>query len=166
MNDEAFRLTPADIRQQEFRKAFTGYDHAVVEEFRQRVADELERVLMERAQLEERIQGLREQLKSFREREKALNDAVVVAQQLREETAQAAQREREVVLREAKLQAEGLLGEARKAEAEVRVDIAAAQRQFTGYVAAFRQLLLRRLAELDALAEHESDGSAPDGSHA
>jgi DivIVA domain-containing protein len=161
MNDEAFRLTPADIRQQEFRRTLKGYDQAGVEEFRERVASELERVLMERSQFEERLQGLREQLKSFRDREKALNDAVVVAQQLREDTVEAAKRDADVAMREAKVKADELLADARQAEAGVRGDIETAQRQFTGYVAAFRQLLLRQLAELDALAEHESDGTLP-----
>ena len=162
MNDEVFRLTPAEVRQQEFRRTIKGYDQHGVEEFRERVAAELERVLLERSQLEERTDGLREQLKAYREREKALNDAVVVAQQLREETAEAAKREADVVIREAKVKADEAMAAARQAEVDVRGDIETAQRQFTGYVAAFRQLLLRQLAELDALAEHESDGTLPE----
>lgn len=164
MNDEGFRLTPVDVRAQEFRRTLFGYDVHGVEDFRSRAAEELERLLKERAALEERLQNFREQLKAFREREKALNDAVVMAQQLRADTAQAAQRDSDLALKEARSQAEGILAEARQREAEVRRDIEAAQRQFSGYLAAFRQLLWRQLAELDALAEHERDGSAPEPS--
>src|SRR2546425_2167906 len=39
MNDEAFTLTPLDIRKQEFRKSLRGYDKLGVEDFRMRVAD-------------------------------------------------------------------------------------------------------------------------------
>ena len=78
MNDE-FHLTPVDVRAQEFRRSAFGFDPAGVEDFRDRVADEMERLLRERATLEERVQNLREQLKAFREREKALNDALVAA---------------------------------------------------------------------------------------
>jgi DivIVA domain-containing protein len=161
MNDEGFRLTPVDVRSQEFRRSALGYDVAGVEEFRARVADELERLLRERAMLEERLQNLREQLKSFREREKALNDAVVMAQQMRADAEQAAKRDSEITVREAGARAEEILAAARATEADVRREIEQAQRQFSSYLAAFRRLLERQLSEVDSLAEHERDGSLP-----
>ena len=161
MNDEGFRLTPVDVRTQEFRRSAFGYDVAGVEDFRSRVAEELERLLRERATSEERLQNLREQLKSYREREKALNDAVVMAQQVRADTEQAAKRDSEAAMRDAQVKAEEILAEARAAEAETRRDIEEAQRQFSAYLTAFRQLLWRQLAEVDALAEHERDGTPP-----
>ena len=51
MNDNEFRLTPADVRGQEFRRAALGYDITSVEEFRGRIAEELERLFRERAAL-------------------------------------------------------------------------------------------------------------------
>lgn len=162
MNDDTFRLTPADIRTQPFRRTPIGYDVPAVEEFRQRVADEFERLMRERAALEERLQSSREQMKAYREREKALNDAVVMAQELRANIEDGAKRDAELVLREARQKADELLSEARNAEAGVRRDIEEAQRQFVAYVSAFRRLLDRQLAEIDALAEHERDGSPPE----
>jgi DivIVA domain-containing protein len=161
MTDSGFHLTPLDIRAQEFHRSLRGYDPASVEEFRQRIAEEVERLLRERVQLEERLQSFREQLKAFREREKALNDALVSAQQLRSDTEQAARREADLVLREARAQADQILQEARGAEGAVRRDIEAAQRQFTAYLAAFRTLLERYLSEVDALEAHRGDGSPP-----
>src|SRR5437899_12559355 len=55
VNDEAFTLTPLDIRKQEFRKTLRGYDTAGVEDFQVRVADALERAIRERQVLEERL---------------------------------------------------------------------------------------------------------------
>lgn len=162
MNDNGFRLTPADVRGQEFRRGAFGYEVASVDEFRNRVAEELERLFRERAALEERLHSFREQLKSFREREKALNDAVVMAHQMRADVEQAAKRESDLAIREARAKADELLEDARKVELTIRHDIEEAQRQFTGYVAAFRRLLDRQLAELDAIAEHERDGSPPE----
>ncbi len=162
MNDDGFRLTPVDVRAQEFRRRALGYDTEGVEDFRQRVADELERLLRERAQMEDRMENFREQLRAFRDRERALNEALVMAQQMRDDTETMAKRNSEVTIQEAHVKAEAIVADARRSEAEVRNDHVAAQRQFTGYVAAFRQLLLRQLAELDALAEHERDGSPPE----
>jgi DivIVA domain-containing protein len=162
MNDE-FRLTPADVRAQEFRRGALGYDVAGVEDFRGRVAEEMERLLRERALLEERLENAREQLRAFRDREKALNDAVVMAQQMRAEAEDAARRDAGLVMREAEAKADEMLAKARDAEAAIRRDIEEAQRHFSSYLTAFRHLLDRQLAEVDALAEHERDGSPPEG---
>lgn len=160
MNDE-FHLTPIDIRAQEFRRATFGYDRAGVEDFRARVADEMERLLRERMMLEERVQNLREQLRAFREREKALNDALVAAQQLRSDTEASAHKEADLIIREARQKADDVLASARESELSIRRDTEASQRHFTAYLASFRALLERYLAEVDALDEHSRDGSLP-----
>ncbi len=160
--NEGFRLTPADMRAQEFGRSLFGYGVAAVEDFRARVAEEMERLVRERAMLEERLQNLREQLKAYREQEKALNDAVLLAQQVRADTEQSAKQQSDLVIREAGARAEQMVAEARTAEGQVRRDIEEAQRLFSGYLAAFRQLLWRHLAEVDALADHERDGTPPE----
>lgn len=154
MNDDAFQMTPNDVRGQQFSRTMRGYDRDEVEAFRDRVADELDRLLRERLQLEERMKNGQEQLRAFRERERALNDALVSAQQLRAEVKQAADREMDMVIREARAEGERLVERARGDERLVRERAETAARQFTAYVAAFRALLERQMAELDVLEGH------------
>jgi DivIVA domain-containing protein len=152
MNDQdAFHLTPLDIRKQEFRRALRGYETLGVEEFRMRVADELERVIRERSVLEERLAALTEQLTVFRERERAMNEALVAAQQLRVDSRAAAEREAQVVAREAAAEAQRVLDEARQSEAAIRARIAEVERQFQAYVGGFKAMLERQQGELRAL---------------
>ena len=151
MSEDGFHLTPLDIRKQEFRKALRGFEPIGVEEFRTRVADELERILRERAVLEERVVALTEQLRAFRERERAMNEALVAAQQLREDSRTAATREAQVIVREGQAEARRILDEARGAEGDVRRQLAETERQFQAYLGGFRALLERQLAELKAL---------------
>lgn len=160
MNDElqradTFHLTPLDIRRQEFRRSLRGYEPLGVEDFRARVAEELERVIREKAVLEERVSALTEQLRVFREREKAMNEALVAAQQLREETRTGAEREAQVILREAEAAARRVVDQATTEEAMIQARAAEAERQFMAYVGGFRAMLERQMAELRAL-----DGSA------
>jgi len=162
MTEEEFRLTPIDVRSQQFNKTLYGYDPASVEEMRERVANEMERLLKERATLEERIKNLREQLKALREREKAINDAVMMAQQLREVTHKAAQQEVAAILRDARTQADRILLEAQQSEVNVRHGLEQAQHQFSAYLGSFRRLLDRQMAQLDALAELEQNGKPPE----
>ena len=155
MTEPAFHLTPLDVRKQEFRRSLRGYEPLGVEDFRTRVADELERILRERAVLEERLAALTEQLRTYRERERAMNEALVAAQQLREETRTGAEREAHAIVREAEAEARRILDAARVAQGEVERQSADVQRQFQAYVAGFRALLERQLAELRALDGHQ-----------
>ena len=91
MTDDVFHLTPLDVRRQEFRRALRGYETLGVEDFRMRVADELERVLREKSVLEERVAALTEQLRVFRERETAMNGELITEEQ---DCADAAQQNR------------------------------------------------------------------------
>jgi len=151
VNDDAFNLTPLDVRKQEFRKSLRGYDTLSVEDFQMRVADALERAMRERQVLEERVSALTEQLRVFREREKAMNEALVAAQQLRQDSRAAAEREGQVIVREAEAEAKRLLDEARSAQNAVQVKMTETERQFQQYMGGFRALLERQLAELRAL---------------
>ena len=151
MSEDTFHLTPLDIRRQEFRRSLRGYEPVGVEDFRARVAEELERVIRDRAVLEERLAALTEQLRVFREREKAMNEALVAAQQLREETRTAAEREAQVIVREAQTEAARIVDAARSDEVSIQARASEAERQFMAYVGGFRALLERQLAELRAL---------------
>jgi DivIVA domain-containing protein len=151
VSEAAFHLTPLDVRKQEFRRSLRGYETLGVEDFRQRVADELERILREKSVLEERVAALTEQLAGYRERERAMNEALVTAQQLREETRAASLREAQAIVREGEAEARRLLDEARRAQGEIDRQSADVQRQFQTYVVGFRALLERQLAELRAL---------------
>src|SRR5437660_928711 len=157
VSEPAFHLTPLDVRKQEFRRSLRGYEPVGVEDFRARVADELERILREKAVLEERVAALGEQLRAYRERERAMHEALVAAQQLRGETRAGRAREAQVIVREAQAEAQRILDGARASQGEVERQSADVQRQFQAYVAGFRALLERQLAELRAL-DGQRDG--------
>lgn len=154
MTDDVFHLTPADVRAQEFQRGFRGCDPAQVEDFKTRVAEEMDRLLRERARLEERLQNFQEQLRAFREREKAMNDALVAAQQLRDATREQAEREAEVILREARSESLRVVNAAQEDERQIRERREALERQFAAYLANFRALLERQLGEIEGLQAH------------
>lgn len=154
MTDDTFHLTPTDIRAQEFQRTFRGYDPAQVDEFRGRVAEELERLVRERAKLDERLTGFQEQLRAFRERERAMNEALLAAQQLRVAAQEQAEKEAEAIVREARADALRLVGTAQEEERQVRERHEMLQRQFAAYLANFRALLERQLGEIEGLQTH------------
>ena len=166
MTDDSFHLTPHDIRAQEFQRGMRGYDPAQVESFKQRIAEEFDRVLRDRVALDERLKNLTEQLRSFRERERAMNEALVAAQQLRADVQAQAGREAESILREARSEAGRLIERAQTEEAAVHQRTEAVTRQLAAYVASFRALLDRHQLELAGLESYlEPERPAPVPTH-
>ena len=155
MNDDVFRLTPLDVRKQEFRKTMRGYDPITVEDFRSRLADELERVLRERLTLEERLRYVEERLKEYTARDQAMNDALVSAQQLRAETREQAEREAQMLLREAEADAERRLERARRELERLEASGQQLSQKHHAYLVSLRTLVDRQKAELDVLAASE-----------
>jgi DivIVA domain-containing protein len=161
MNDEIFHLTPVDVRRFEFGTQMRGYDKARVDQFREQVADELERQARINQELEAKARGFHEQLRAFRERDKALNDALISAQQMRQETKAQAEKEGELIVREANSEADKQI-RAAKAEADALVEgarvevrklerqVDALERMRRSYVIQMKKMAEQQLAELEA----------------
>lgn len=149
MSDEGFHLTAVDIRRYDFGSALRGYDKARVDQFRDQVAAEVERLVRANAELEQKSKGLVEQLRAFRERDKALNDALVSAQQLRAEIREQADREAQLLMREARAQVEkdleGIRSEARRLEDEIQGLLRAKR----SYLAQLRAMVERQLVDIE-----------------
>lgn len=159
-------LTPLDVRKKkgDFRRAMRGYDPPEVEQFLEMVADRMEEIVTENLTLRERVDGLLRRVEGQEGREKAVQEALVTAQSLREEMREQSRREAELQLREAEAAAKGVV---REAEAEAERIRAATTRELeerqrvlrelersrTRFLRAYRALLDR---EAEALDEEEA----------
>lgn len=150
MTDDVFGLTPVEVRRQDFATTMRGYDKAQVEEFRIKVADRLDELMRQNQDLEAKARGFHEQLRAFRERDKALNDALVSAQQLRGEIRDQAEREAQLVLREARVESDRALEVARSEIRRLEEEIMGLQRVRRTYLAQLRQVIERQLSAIEA----------------
>ncbi|MDB4899636.1 MAG: divIVA [Gemmatimonadetes bacterium] len=151
--DETFHLTPLDVRRYDFGKAMRGYNPERVEQFREQVADELERLTRQLQELDAKAKGFHEQLRAFRERDKALNDALVSAQQLRAEIRESSEREAQLIVREARAEGERLLEQTRTELRSLEGHLEELERARRTHLAQLRLMAERQLAEV-AAAEH------------
>jgi len=123
------RLTPVDIRQQQFTvKTFRGFDPREVDAFLNDVAEDYEGLLRDNATLREQLHGYEERSRTVTETEKMLKDTLVTTQRLADEMKESAKRDAQLALREASLNAEKLMEEARSEEAKLRVEIQSLKR--------------------------------------
>ena len=163
--DESFHLTPLDVRRTDFPNALRGYEKTSVEQFRERVYEELERLTKVNQDLEQKAKNFHEQLRAFRERDKALNEALVAAQQLRAEIREQSEREAQLILREARAEGDRLVEGARADVRRLRDELDALERSRRAYIAQLRTMLDRQIAELDAAGQQAPPAmpSAEDG---
>ena len=162
MIDESFHLTPVDIRRYDFgRAAIRGYDAAKVEAFRDQVAKELEDLIRSNQDLDAKVKSNQEQLRAFRERDKALNEALVSAQQLRSEIREQAEREANLLLREARAEADRMMDETRNDIRKLDIELASLEKSRRAYIGQFRALAERQLSELDAAESAPLQREAP-----
>ncbi|HEX9483362.1 MAG TPA: DivIVA domain-containing protein [Gemmatimonadaceae bacterium] len=148
--DETFHLTAVDVRRYDFGRALRGYEPERVEQFREQVAEEIERLTRLSQDFEQKAKGFHEQLRAFRERDKALNDALVSAQQLRVEMRETAERESAVLLREAQSEAERLIDAARNEVHLLEAHLAEIDRARRTYLTQMRMTAERHLAEIES----------------
>jgi DivIVA domain-containing protein len=152
INDEGFYLTPLDVRRYDFETAVRGYKKESVEAFRDQVANELERLTRLNSDLDSKAKGFHEQLRAFRERDKALNDALISAQQLRAEIRDQADREAQLILREARAEGDRLVQAARDDIQRLANEVESLERTRRSYLMQLRTLVERQLADIDAAA--------------
>ena len=157
MQDEAFHLTPLDVRRYDFGSALRGYDKVRVDQFRDQVAEELERLSRLTADLEGKARSFHEQLRAFRERDKALNEALVSAQQLRGEIRDQADREAQLLVREARADGDRIIDDARAEVRRMQTEVDALDRMKRSYMAQLRALMTRQLMELEAAEQTMPD---------
>lgn len=152
-------LTPLDVRNKrgDFRKGLRGYEPAEVDTFLEIVAERLEMLVRENLQLKERTQSIERQLQSQTEREEAVRDALVTAQELRAEIRDQARREAEKLIEDARTEARRMVAEA---EAEVRIRARGAERKADEIARSLAELergRLRFLRSFRQLLEREMD---------
>lgn len=153
-------LTPLDVRKKkdDFRRSVRGYDAHQVDAFLAVVADCLERHVREHVVLSDRIEQQKHQLESYKGREKALNEALLAAQELREEARLQSERDAAMRVREAEIRAGAVLADAERTVRICRDKVEDLKATRGRFLASLRKLFERFDEYLDFEDERFGDG--------
>jgi len=157
------KLTPLDIRRQEFKRVVRGVDPEEVSVFLDMVAGEYERLLRENKALTEERDELKRKVEELDSMRDAIQDAVVMAKKSSDELLKQAQREAELRLKEAEVEAERIVGDARRRVADFKREIDEIKNQRAILLGRMRSLLEGQMKMLEAYAgdwEEEERGAA------
>ena len=117
------RLTPQEIREQEFKQSALGYSKEQVHEFLDQVADELEALIRESNEIHVENKEARITLKTYMNVEDKLQETLVLAQKTATDTLRNAQDEADNIIRKANTEKDALLFSAKEDLADLQDQI-------------------------------------------
>lgn len=113
------RMTPLEVQKHEFSRRWKGLDPVEVQQFLTDVAEDMEALARENADLDVRLRTLEQENEEHRERERILKQTLLSAQQASEDMRNAARKEGELIIREAQDSSERLTHSALQRSAEI-----------------------------------------------
>lgn len=107
-------ISPKDIKKNDFKKVFRGYDANEVEAFLETVSLRYERLVEENSGLNEKVKSLMSDIDVYKENESTLQKAIVKTQDISEEILNIAKKKGENIIKEAELNSQKVSQEADK----------------------------------------------------
>ena len=123
------KKNPLDIKKQQFRIRFRGFDVKEVDGFLERLGDEFETLSKRSEDLQKETETLGAELEGYKDREKAFKDAMINTQKNLDEMKLNAQKEAELIVAEAEIRAEKILSKAHNRLTQLHGDISELKRQ-------------------------------------
>ncbi len=156
------KITPIEIQQHQFKTRMFGYDSSSVDQFLEMVADELERLHKQNHELKETLARTRTVLDQMKDREQALQQTLMTAQQVTEELKNTARKEADVVMVDARLQGEQIVRSAEERRLQLMRDIQEIKRQKISFECSLRALIdgHLKLLDMETFAIDESEDEA------
>ncbi|MEO0559398.1 MAG: DivIVA domain-containing protein [Bacteroidota bacterium] len=148
------KLSPLDIKRQQFGKAFRGYEPDEVDAFVKQVASQWESVLDELRISTERNRELEQKLKHYERVELALQEALETARETARRSEEAAERKAKIIVEQAELKADRTLQDVEQERFGLRRDIAKLTGRQNEVAARLRAFLM---SELEILAQFQGD---------
>jgi len=128
------RITPLDIRKQEFRKGMRGLDAEEVYAFLSTVGDEYEAVLNDNKAVRGRLLELDDKVQEYRTMEKTLRDTLLTAERVTVEAKDNARREASLIIKEAQIEADRSLRDIKSEAMKLRQEVSQLRSQRESYL--------------------------------
>lgn len=149
------RLTPLDIKRQEFRKTFRGYDPAEVDTFLEMIATEFDEITRSHQELRDKSTELKTQLGDYKAMEKTFQQTLAHAQATSLQSVENARKEAQLMLTEAELRGAQILDKARNDLTRMKEEIAILKAKKNTLSSRLKMLLNSELQLIRALEVDE-----------
>jgi cell division initiation protein len=158
------KITPLDIQQMVFRTKLRGYDREEVNRFLEELAQTVESLNRDNAMLRERLAMAEQQVSELKRTETTLSNTLVAAQSLADDVKRSANRDAELIVKEAELKAGEVIRQARVELGETQRDLSQLQKQRLLMVDRMRATLhtFERMLDVESAEAYQDSGVVPE----
>ena len=142
-------FTPVDIQTVEFKKSAFGYSTDEVDKFLDDLGDEFEKLYKENSKLIDKVQGLTEIVRYFKDLEDSIKNSIVLAERNAEDIKKSAEVEANGIIAKAEARAEEILQNTRIEASKLRSEITALKAQDEGVKSSLRAMLETQIKMLE-----------------
>lgn len=164
-------LTPVEIQSKTFKGGGLGYDKRDVDMYMKEILKSYEELYRQNVELKDKVSTLTDGIDYYKTMEKTLQKALVLAEKTAEETRQTAQRDAKRIVKEASVNANLMLADARNELEKLHSKTVALCQQYEKYKAQFKNLAAAQIEllesdafriEIQNLDAFVSDAAEPD----
>lgn len=145
------KVTSMDISNKEFKKAIRGYNEDEVDEFLDKIAEDYENLFKENSSLKEKVFVLNEKLEHYSKIESTIQNTLVLAQTAADQSKINAQKEADIILRNANDAAQKIIDKANNDVIQVNDDYEKLKQEFIKFRAKFRNFMNTQLDMFNGL---------------
>jgi len=157
------KITPLEIKRQQFKKVMRGYDPVEVDTFLDMISHELEDVLSRNKELKDKMIEHETQLKDYKNMEKTLQQTLLQAQETSGKEIENSRKEASLIVQEAELKASQIVDKARMDFGRIKEEIANMKARKESILSRLKVLLTSEVDLIRAL-EIDDDPSQQDSS--
>ena len=150
-------ITPVDIENREFKKAFRGYDEEDVEEFLEELVKDYSKLYRENATLKDQNAILNDSVETYKGMEETMRSAILSAQKTSEEIIRNAHEQADTIVQEAKVRAQEKLNEAENQVQEKRRACADIEARSSMLRAKLKAVLSSHMQMLEEIPEEKTE---------
>lgn len=134
-----------DITNKEFKRSIRGYDAEEVDEFLDKLAEDYETLYKENSSLKEKITMLNDKLEHFAKMEETIQNTLVLAQNAADQAKSVAQREADLIMKNASESAQRILDKAHHDVLKITEDYDKAKHEFNKFTMKYRNFITSQL---------------------
>ncbi|MCX6133347.1 MAG: DivIVA domain-containing protein [Ignavibacteriales bacterium] len=157
------KITPLDIKRQQFKKVMRGYDPVEVDTFLDMLSHELEDVVGRNKEFRDKLIELETQLKGYKDMERTLQQTLRQAQETSGKEIENSRKEATLIVQEAELKASQIVDKARTDFGRMKEEIANLKARKESILSRLKVLLRSEIDLIKAL-EIDDDPSQQDSS--
>jgi cell division initiation protein len=143
------KVTPIDIQQKRFHVGFRGYDRTEVGMFLDLVRDDMEVLAREVTELREFKQTYDLRLRELLEKEDTVKNTMLMTQKLMEDQKDNARREAALIIKDADIRSQQIVGSAQEEKARLNAEIQDLRRRKHHFLQDLKKVIQMHLEMID-----------------